>query len=59
MWSALRESNSRHLVKSQVHSHYAKSGVDRLEGLKPPSCWFEPSRSIQLSYRRMWRRSQD
>ena len=36
IWSALRESNSRHLGKSQVHSHYAKSGVDRLEGLKPP-----------------------
>ena len=36
-WSALRESNSRRLVKSQVHNHYAKSGVDRLEGLKPPS----------------------
>ena len=46
-WSALRESNSRHLVKSQVHNHYAKSGVDRLEGLKPPSCWFEASRSIR------------
>lgn len=29
-WSALRESNSRHLVKSQVHSHYAKSGVSGL-----------------------------
>lgn len=38
LWSALRESNSRHLVKSQVHSHYAK-GEENLacpEGLEPP-----------------------
>ena len=26
-WSALRESNSPNLVKSQEHSHYAKGGV--------------------------------
>ena len=31
-WFALRESNSRHLVKSQVHSHYAKSDKFGLPG---------------------------
>ena len=29
IWSALRDLNSRSLVKSQVHSPYAKSGVEQ------------------------------
>lgn len=33
IWSALRDLNSRSLVKSQVHSPYAKSGFE-LEGAK-------------------------
>ena len=28
IWSALRDLNSRSLVKSQVHSPYAKSGFE-------------------------------
>ena len=55
-WSALRESNSRHLVKSQVHSHYAKGERIGLPGeiRTPDLLGRNQLLFIQLSYRQMF-----